>query len=167
MALPDPAGGAALRLCAPVDPPDRIAVDIARGDWSPPAALRCVLDLLAPGATLLDLGAHLGTVALCAARRGAKVVAVEASPRNAYCLAQSVEANGLDVTVLPVAVAATRGRLHFREDGPFGQVTDDPAAVEVEALPVGEILDARRGRTRRRREDRCRGPGARGPGRNA
>ncbi len=141
LALPDPSGGAPLRLCAPVDPPDRIAVDIAQGIWSPPAALRCVLDLLTPGATLLDLGAHLGTVSLCAARRGAKVVAVEASPRNARCLEMSADANGLDVTVVPVAVAATRGRLHFHEDGPFGQVTDDPGAVEVEALTVPDILE--------------------------
>lgn len=139
--LPDPSGGAPLRLCAPVDPPDRIAMDIAQGIWSPPAALRCVLDLLTPGATLLDLGAHLGTVSLCAARRGAKVVAVEASPRNARCLEMSVAANGLDVTVLPVAVAAARGRVHFHEDGPFGQVTEDPGAVEVEALTVSDILE--------------------------
>jgi FkbM family methyltransferase len=138
--LADPSGGAPLRLCAPVDPPDRIAVDIAQGIWSPPAALRCVLDLLTPGATLLDLGAHLGTVSLCAARRGAKVVAVEASPRNARCLEMSVEANGLDVTVVPAAVAAARGRLQFHEDGPFGHVTDDPGAVEVEALTVPDIL---------------------------
>jgi FkbM family methyltransferase len=141
LALPDPSGGVPLRLCAPVDPPDRIAVDIAQGIWSPPAALRCVLDLLTPGATLLDLGAHLGTVSLCAARRGAKVVAVEASPRNARCLEMSVEANGLDVTVVPVVVAAARGRLHFHEDGPFGQVTEDPGAVEVEALTVKDILE--------------------------
>jgi FkbM family methyltransferase len=139
--LPVPSGGAPLRLCAPVDPPDRIAVDIARGIWSAPAALRCVLDLLTPGATLLDLGAHLGTVSLCAARRGAKVVAVEASPRNARCLELSVAANGLDVTVMPVAVAAARGRLRFHEDGPFGQVTEDPGAVEVEALTVPDILE--------------------------
>jgi FkbM family methyltransferase len=138
--LPDPSGGPRIRLCAPVDPPDRIAADIARHTWTPPAALRCVLDLLTPGAVLLDLGAHLGTVSMCAARRGAKVVAVESSPRNARCLRESIAANGLDITLAPVAVAATRGRVHFREDGPFGQVTDDPAAVEVDALSVPEIL---------------------------
>jgi FkbM family methyltransferase len=142
--LPDPSGGPPIALCVPVDRPDRVAQEIAQGSWSPPAALRCVLDSLTAGATLVDLGAHLGTVALPAARRGARVIAVEASPRNAACLVQSVAANGLDVTVVPVAVAATRSRVRFREDGPFGRVTDDPDAVEVEALPVPDILERAR-----------------------
>jgi FkbM family methyltransferase len=139
--LADPAGGAALRLCAPVDPPDRLADEIARHAWSPPAPLRLVLDLLGPGRTLLDLGAHLGTVALTAARSGAHVVAVEASPRNARCLAESITVNELDVTLLPVAVASQRGSVHFREDGPFGQVSQDATGVEVDALPVPDILE--------------------------
>lgn len=145
--LPDPSGGAPIRLCAPVEPPDRLATEIAQGTWRAPAALRCVLDLVGPGSLLLDLGAHLGTVALCAARRGASVLAVEASPRNAACLARSAEANGLDVSVLPVAVGAAPGRVHFREEGPFGQVSDEPTALEIEELPVGQVL-ARAGVTR-------------------
>ena len=139
--LPVPIGGAALRLCAPVEPPDRIAVDIARNGWTAPAPLRLLLDLATPGTTVLDLGAHLGTVSLCAARLGAKVIAVEASPRNAACLETSALANGVDVTVLNVAVGASHGHVHFREEGPFGQVTDDPAAPRVEALSVPEILE--------------------------
>ncbi len=129
-----------LRCCVPTDPPDRIAVDIANGTWVHPAPLRLVLDLVEPGMVLLDLGAHLGTVSLLAAQKGARVVAVEASPTNARCLAASVAANQLDVTVLQVAVGAAPGRVRFREEGPFGQITAGDDGVEVEVLTVPDIL---------------------------
>ena len=69
------------------------------------------------------------------------MIAVEAAPRNVACLTESVRANDVDVTVVPVAVAAHRGRVHFLDSGPFGAITDDEGAVEVEALPVRDILD--------------------------
>lgn len=139
--LPDSSGGAPIRLCAPVEPRDRLADEIAGHGWSPPAPLLLVLELLGPETTLLDLGAHLGTVSLSAARRGARVVAVEASPKNAGCLGESIAVNDLGVTLLPVAVGATRGSVHFREDGPFGQVSHDGTGVEVEVLPVPALLE--------------------------
>ena len=147
VAMPAPDGGPPMRLCAPVDPPDILAVDIGLGGWQYPEPLQLLLDLVVPGTTFLDLGAHLGTVSLCVARRGARVIAVEAAPRNVACLTESVRANEVDVTVVPVAVAAHRGRVHFLDSGPFGAITDDEGAVEVEALPVPR--HPRPGRARR------------------
>ena len=97
--MPAPDGGPPMRLCAPVDPPDILAVDIGLGGWQYPEPLRLLLDLVGPGTTFLDLGAHLGTVSLCVARRGARVIAVEAAPRNVACLSESVLANKVDITV--------------------------------------------------------------------
>jgi FkbM family methyltransferase len=139
--MPAPDGGPSLRLCAPDDPPDILAVDIEAGGWTYPEPLRLLLDLVGPGTTLLDLGAHLGTVSMCAARCGARVVAVEAAPRNVACLVESVRANALDVVVVPAAVATHRGRVHFLDSGPFGRIVDDGEGVEVEALTVSDILE--------------------------
>ena len=72
VAMPAPDGGPPMRLCAPVDPPDILAVDIGLGGWQYPEPLQLLLDLVVPGTTFLDLGAHLGTVSLCVARRGAR-----------------------------------------------------------------------------------------------
>ena len=52
-----------------------------------------------------------------------------------------MRANKLDITVVPVVVAAQRGRVHFLDSGPFGAITDDEGAIEVDALPVRDILD--------------------------
>jgi FkbM family methyltransferase len=75
--------------------------------------------VLAPGATVFDLGAHQAVVALLLARhvgdRG-HVVAVEAEPHNARVAEINRELNGSDrVTVLHAAAAATEGSATFAE----------------------------------------------------
>jgi FkbM family methyltransferase len=108
-----------------------------------PAAARLVLDLLTPGCRVLDLGAHLGTVTLAAAARGAQVLAIEASPRNAACLTASARQNEFaGVAVYNVAVGDRNGTVHFREEGPYGRVTsdDDAGAVEVPIRRAAEIV---------------------------
>lgn len=60
-----------------------------------------------PGCTVLDVGANIGLYSLLAAKRGARVFAVEADPRNAAMLRHHVKLNGLQkqVTILEVAAA--------------------------------------------------------------
>lgn len=125
------------RVRLPDDAYDPIAEELAAGTWSPPSSQRLTLAALAPGRVLLDVGAHLGTVALPAAGRGARVVAVEASPRNAACLAESAAADHLDVTVLHAAAADRHQVLHFHEDGPYGQVVEHGGVtVDADTLPA-------------------------------
>lgn len=63
------------------------------------------LDTLGPGDLLFNIGACVGSYALIAAHRGARVVAVEASPVNAARLAENVAANRLgDLVTLLLGV---------------------------------------------------------------
>jgi FkbM family methyltransferase len=82
-----------------------------------PEQTRHFRELLRPGMTVLDVGAHVGYYTLLSARlvgsRG-KVVAFEPNPRNCAFLRQHVAANGLEnVTVEQSAVADRNGRMRF------------------------------------------------------
>jgi FkbM family methyltransferase len=63
------------------------------------------------GCTVLDVGANVGIYTLLAAKRGAKVFAVEADPQNVEVLKQHVHLNGFDdrVTIIHMAAAAKEG----------------------------------------------------------
>lgn len=64
-----------------------------------------------PGQVVVDVGAHIGRYALSAAKRGAKVVAIEPDPSNFELLEASVRLNGfLSVTCLRVALSNSRGK---------------------------------------------------------
>jgi len=70
-----------------------------------PRELFC--DAIEPGSTVLDVGANIGIYTLLAAKRGARVFAIEADPRNLERLRHHVHENGFDarVTVFPIAVS--------------------------------------------------------------
>ena len=96
------------------------------------------------GTRVLDLGAHIGTVALLAAAKGCQVVAVEASPRNAELLRHSAAINGFtSLRVVQAAVSDRPGILSFCPKGPFGHVVTnkfESPTIEVPALPVCQVL---------------------------
>lgn len=139
--LPDGSGTITLRVPDAFDP---IAQELRERRWQVPAAARLIFDLARPGSTVLDLGAHLGTCALLAAARGARVIAVEASPVNAACLEDSARDNELDVTVVRSAVGRERGTLRFVQRGPFGHVADanDTDTIDVTSMTVPDVLAA-------------------------
>jgi FkbM family methyltransferase len=66
---------------------------------------------LRPGILFVDCGAHVGLFSALAARRGARVIALEADPYNAAALRRNVA--GLDVRVLEKAVSDRVGRADF------------------------------------------------------
>lgn len=103
--------------------------------------------LVGPGDSVLDLGAHVGTFALPVAALGCRVFAIEAAPANVALLEAAVRRNGLEdrVVVLQAAVAAAAGTVRFTPDGPRGQAGIPRAGgepeIEVRAVTVDEILD--------------------------
>jgi FkbM family methyltransferase len=68
-------------------------------------------DAIAPGSVVLDVGANIGLYTLLAAKRGARVFAIEADPRNLELLRQNVHLNGFDdrVTIFPIAAGNQQG----------------------------------------------------------
>jgi FkbM family methyltransferase len=146
------AGGRWARLGLPwgqsldiVVPPsgDLIGDHVQRSGGYFPPTFEVALAMLDPGSIVLDLGAHLGTFSLAAAARGHRVVAVEASPRNAAFLRASARANGFDdLLVIEVAVSDAPGVVRFRPEGAWGQITEgwSPGIVEVTADTVTGLL---------------------------
>lgn len=62
---------------------------------------------ITPGCTVLDVGANIGFYTLLAAKRGARVFAIEADPLNAAMLRRHIEINGFDKTVQVFELAVT------------------------------------------------------------
>ncbi len=63
--------------------------------------------LITPGCTVLDVGAHMGLYTLLAAKRGARVFAIEADPHNAALLRHHVTLNRMESRVTVMEMAAT------------------------------------------------------------
>jgi FkbM family methyltransferase len=80
-------------------------------------------DAIAPGCAVLDVGANVGIYTLLAAKRGARVFAIEPDPRNVELLRHHVHLNGFDdrVTIFPIAVGDQEGTVTlFRAPGNSG-----------------------------------------------
>lgn len=112
------------KIATPAESNDPLVNAVADGTWRPSDALRWLLLNIKPGDRVLDLGAHIGTFSLLAARLGAQVTAVEASPGNAELLNVAREANGLSdaVTIIQAAVANEIGEVSFADQGPYGTI---------------------------------------------
>jgi FkbM family methyltransferase len=127
---------------------DPISATVTSGHFTFPPEFRVLLDLMRPGCTVIDLGAHIGTFALAAAALGCQVVCVEASARNVALLKASIARNGFDrVRVVAAAVSDHSGVLRFVESsGSCGYVASagmeraESAMVEVPAITVDELV---------------------------
>jgi FkbM family methyltransferase len=117
-------------------------------DWPRPPEIDALTTVgaLTRGATVFDLGAHQGVVALMlAAEVGAsgKIVAVEAEPHNAAVAVRNTTLNDAsNVTIVHAAVAETPGSVYFAESL-NGHV--DPTTgfgnVEVPAITIDRLTE--------------------------
>lgn len=109
-----------------------------------PEQTRLFGEQLRPGATLLDVGAHVGYYTLLAARlvgSGGRVYAFEPNPRNCEFLRRHVAANGCaNVRVEEAAVADTNGvaRFDFGTGSGTGHLAES-GAVEVRTLRLDDF----------------------------
>lgn len=107
-----------------------VEVGIIRKGMFEPETVRAFAALLAPGMTVMDVGANVGQFTLVAARRvgpSGRVHAYEPTPELAAHILRNLELNGLgNVAVNAVAVSDMAGRasLHFVE-------LDDPGENSI------------------------------------
>lgn len=98
-------------------------------------------------ATIVDIGAHVGLFSIRAASRwpGARIVAVEASPRSARYLRANVARNRLDrVTVMEAACGGSRRRavLHRRGADMMSSLYAAGEGDEVDVITLDDVFRA-------------------------
>lgn len=102
----------------------------------------------APGQTIIDIGANMGSFVLAAAKyaKGGRIIAVEPFPESVRYLRRNVQQNRLDnVEIIEAAVAASAGknRLYMANDAGFHSVWLDEGfgSIEVRSIALAEILE--------------------------
>ena len=99
---------------------------------------------LRPGATVFDLGAHQGVVALAVnqfVQPGGSVIAVEANPFNAGLVDVNCRLNSVDaIEVVSAAVAERSGELRFGRGG-NGQITESNGGRRTVVVPAYTVDD--------------------------
>ena len=106
-------------------------------------------DELRNGATVVDIGAHIGAFSIYAAAysEGVRVYSYEPHPENFRLLRENIQLNQLDnIMPYPVAVAAVRGRtkLYLWEADSLGHSLLGPGRnyVEVKCTTLKDIMDS-------------------------
>jgi FkbM family methyltransferase len=138
-----------VQFCIDRDADDPVAAWFADHDRIDEPVQRAFLELIRPGARVLDLGCHLGTFALAACALGAEVVAVDAAPAHVELLRRAARRNGFDsLTVVhaaitdeqgteagavPFIVQSIHGHVH-----PAGRPAD--GVIEVPPTSIDELL---------------------------
>ena len=132
-------------LCVPDGNDSKLAVYHAGRLPQEVSALLSVLTrTTVRGSKVLDLGGYIGGFGLGAAALGYNVTIVEANPQNAVLIQQSINANRLQVQLVPAAIGATPGEVRFVSDGPWGHVATagDANTVAVPQHTLPQLLTA-------------------------
>lgn len=139
------AEGVQFQVVVPAGDDGDVSQDFARGAHPYTSAADVLLELLTPGATVLDLGAHVGSFSLLAAALGCQSIAVEASPINVRWLLLNLTRNGFErrVRVVSAAVGDQPGTVEFVPSREYGMVANPlltPGSIRVDSLSTIEIL---------------------------
>ena len=141
-------GGVAADLALPEPSSDPVVQAYAAGNSLNRYLVDILVEFTRPGDRVLDLGCHVGTLAVPAAALGRRVIAVDASPLHVESVRLAARRNGLE-SLLQVewcAVDRTAGYVDFDENGLWGMVsrTPEPAAgrLRVATRRADEIVAA-------------------------
>jgi FkbM family methyltransferase len=101
-------------------------------------------DAIEPGSVVLDVGANLGIYTLLAAKRGARVFAIEADPRNVEKLRHHVHLNGFEdrVTIVPIAAGdheSTVTLFRFPGNSGHSNLFEGVAPVQVRCRTIDSL----------------------------
>lgn len=134
-----------LTLCVRADAADPDSRAIRRRDPSIFLEFADVAPYVAPGATVLDLGTHIGVASLYFLALGHPVASFEPSADNLRLLTAARERNAFERwTIVPAAVSARTETLTFIADGPHGHIVRDATTVAgaetVQALALDDWL---------------------------
>ena len=108
-----------------------------------------IIDEIAPGETLFDIGSCVGFVAVHAGQKGANVVAFEPEPGIRRRLLENIELNGLpNVRVMDWAVADRAGTATLFTDGAHGNSPSlagdrTRSAIEIRTGSIDDAIAAR------------------------
>jgi FkbM family methyltransferase len=137
-----------LRLA--IDPNDPVIAGSLRdyGTWEDSVA-QAIDEYLAPGWTFLDLGAHVGLFAIQAAKRGNKVIAVEANPEYESLMRRNAAENGVEIDSYACAVSDVPGPTFLSPDERYeihmgSSYIGGPDGIPVHAERLMDIVGARR-----------------------
>jgi len=143
--------GRTLVVVAERDATDSISRAIERRDPSIFTEFRDVARLIAPGSTVLDVGAHVGVASIYYASRGHRVVSFEASAANAALLRQARDANVFERWEIVEAAVSDRARtVPFFSSGTEGHIVADGElaagnVTTVDAIALDAWLESRPG----------------------
>lgn len=94
--------------------PELVACELHRYGVIEPGLTKMFIDLVEPGMTVFDVGAHYGYYSLLAARRGARVHAFEPATSTLSLLTRNVASTA---TVVAKGVWSSTGTLRFQDFG--------------------------------------------------
>lgn len=113
-----------------------------KGEYEPVNA-QAFIDSIKPGATIVDIGANIGTFTLLAARAAGdkgQVHAFEPDPENLALLKQNIADNHFSqVSVVPKAVGDQPGSIYLEvedKDKGGGQITHNQTGLAVEMITL-------------------------------
>jgi FkbM family methyltransferase len=133
--------GGRIAVAVPVEDVDLLAGVIAGADHDD--LDRELLAMVRPGDLVFDLGASVGTFSLAATVRGARVVAVEASPRRVEHLRLSAAVNAAPMFVEHAAIGRTAGTARYlsrRRDRRVVEGSSSKDLVVVPATTAAELV---------------------------
>ena len=120
-----------------------------RGVFFEQRDLEALIDIVKPGAVIVDVGANTGnhTVFFAHVLKAAKIIPIEPNPQTVGYLKSTISANGLEVvdtSKLGVGVGETRSTLflHTGRRGHLGTVRlDSEGDTAVDVWPLDDLID--------------------------
>ncbi len=121
---------------------DRFSARLRKG-YRPVGAEALCIAIANEGTRMVDAGACMGTVSLPCARKGAKVLSVEALPSNVEILRTAIEANNLgsNMTIAHRAISDAKGELSLLGATAYGTVVAEGGDVVVPSDRLEAIMN--------------------------